>query len=86
MATLRSIFGHYIFVLWFLLCILNVCLKGRPYDGNVGDYRSHLMINRLKAKFHYASWFEAGSELVRSSFEAGSELKLVRSWFEAGSS
>jgi len=37
----------------------------------------------LKAKFHYASWFEVGSELVRSWFGAGSEL--VRSWFEAGS-
>jgi len=27
---------------------------------------------QLKAKFHYASWFGAGSELVRSWFEAGS--------------
>jgi len=25
----------------------------------------------IKAKFRYASWFEAGSELVRSWFEAG---------------
>jgi len=32
----------------------------------------------FKAKFHYASWFEAGSKLVRSWFEAGS--KLVRSF------
>jgi len=26
----------------------------------------------IKAEFHYASWFEAGSELVQSWFEAGS--------------
>jgi len=25
----------------------------------------------LKAKFHYASWFEAGSKLVADRFEAG---------------
>jgi len=37
----------------------------------------------VKAKFHYASWFGAGSEPVRSSFEAGSEL--VRSLFGASS-
>jgi len=24
------------------------------------------VLNRVKAKFHYASWLEAGSELVRS--------------------
>jgi len=28
----------------------------------------------LKAKFHYASWFEAGSELDRGWFEPGSNL------------
>jgi len=28
----------------------------------------------VKAKFHYASWFEAGSKLMRSRFEAGSKL------------
>jgi len=32
----------------------------------------------VKAKFHYASWFGASSEPVRSRFGAGS------SWFEAG--
>jgi len=36
----------------------------------------------VKAKFHYASWLEDGSELVGSWLEAGSDL--VRSWFEAG--
>jgi len=25
----------------------------------------------VKAKFHYASWFEAGSKLVADRFEAG---------------
>jgi len=30
------------------------------------------VVSLLKAKFHYASWFEAGLELVRSWFEAGS--------------
>ena len=37
----------------------------------------------LKAKFHYASWFGAGSEPVRSWCGAGS--KLVRSWFDPDS-
>ena len=32
---------------FIILIILNVCLEGRPYNGNVGDYPSHLMINRL---------------------------------------
>jgi len=32
---------------------------------------------RLKAKFHYASWFGAGSEPLRSLFEASSELASV---------
>jgi len=30
----------------------------------------------VKAKFHYASWFGAGSEPVRSWFGAGSELRF----------
>jgi len=30
-----------------------------------------LQVSSIKAKFHYASWFEVGSELVRSWFEAG---------------
>jgi len=33
---------------------------------------------RLKAKFHYASWFEAGWRQVRAKFH-------YTSWFEAGS-
>jgi len=43
--------------------------------------RLHLMIlfsaGTLKAKFHYASWFGAGSEPVRSLFGASSELASV---------
>jgi len=31
----------------------------------------------IKAKFHYASLFGAGSELVRSWFEAGSSWNLA---------
>jgi len=30
----------------------------------------------LKAKFHYASWFGAGSELVRSWFESDSVMEF----------
>jgi len=36
----------------------------------------------IKAKLHYACWFEAGSKQVRSWFEASS--KLVADRFEAG--
>ena len=35
----------------------------------------------LKAKFHYASWFEAGSKLVADRFEAKYNYAI---WFEAG--
>jgi len=37
---------------------------------DAGDYRS------VKAKFHYASWFGAGSKLVRSWFESGSVMEF----------
>ena len=40
----------------------------------------YAMHRAVKAKFHYAIWFEAGSMLVRSRFEAG--RRQVRSWFE----
>ena len=43
----------------------------------------------LKAKFHYASWFEAGSKLVADRFELNSVTlagsKLVRSWLKPAS-
>jgi len=45
--------------------------------------RTTVSFGVVEAKFHYASCFEAGSELVCSWLEAGS--KQVRSWFEAGS-
>jgi len=32
----------------------------------------------VKAKFHYASWFGAGSESLRSRFGAGSKLVRCR--------
>jgi len=37
----------------------------------------------FEPKFHYASWFEAGSKLVADRFEAGS--KLVATSFEPAS-
>jgi len=36
----------------------------------------------VKAKFHYASWFEAGSKLVADRFEAKSHYAI---WFEPAS-
>jgi len=36
---------------------------------------------RLTAKFHYASWFGAGSKLVAERFEAKFHYAI---WFEAG--
>jgi len=35
----------------------------------------------VKAKFHYASWFEAGSKPVRSWFEDGSKLEPASNKF-----
>ena len=36
----------------------------------------------IKAKFHYASWFEAGSKLVADRFEAKFRYAI---WFEPAS-
>ena len=36
----------------------------------------------IKAKFHYASWFEAGSKLVADRFEAKFHYAI---WFEPAS-
>ena len=35
-------------------------------------------IGKLKAKFHYAGWFEAGSELVRGWSQTGSSQIPLR--------
>jgi len=45
--------------------------------------RMHHTITKwlVKAKFHYASWFEAGSKLVADRFEAKFHYAI---WFEAG--
>jgi len=32
---------------------------------------SNAIFRTVKAKFHYAKWFEAGSKLVADRFEAG---------------
>ena len=32
------------------------------------------ILRLVKAKFHFTSWFEAGSKLVADRFEAGSKL------------
>ena len=44
-----------------------MCIRDRVGNPRVGVSTSC----QVKAKFHYASWFEAGSELVPSWFEAG---------------
>ena len=36
-----------------------------------------LTFGKVKAKFHYASWLGAGSELVRSWFEPDSVMNLA---------
>jgi len=41
-----------------------------------------LSLRRPKAKFHYASWFEAGSKLVADRFEAKFHYAI---WFEPAS-
>jgi len=49
---------------------------------NYDDLACHRLLNcYLKAKFHYASWFEAGSKLVADRFEAKFHYTI---WFEAG--
>jgi len=40
-----------------------------------------LRLVTVKAKFYYASWFEAGSKLVADKFKAKFHYA---SWFEAG--
>ena len=48
---------------------------------NYDDLACHRLLNcYLKAKFHYASWFEVGRRQVRSQIPLH---YLVRSWFEA---
>jgi len=39
---------------------------GSDYGWSHGE-----LLLLLKAKFHYANWFEAGSKLVADRFEAG---------------
>jgi len=39
------------------------------------------VVQKLKAKFHYASWFQAGLKLVADRFEAKFHYAI---WFEAG--
>ena len=41
-----------------------------------------VLILPIKAKFHYASWFEAGSKLVADRFEAKFHYAI---WFEPAS-
>jgi len=43
------------------------------------DVKPHPSCHVIKAKFNYASWFEAGRRQVRSQFPL---LYLVGSWFE----
>jgi len=45
-----------------------------PYLGRINNASNKLVV---KAKFHYASWFGAGSEPVQSWFGASSEPAIV---------
>ena len=40
----------------------------------------HANGHSIKAKFHYASWFGAGSELAPNRFGAGSKLVRAEIW------
>jgi len=74
--------------------------QGSAFWGFIDDRRDHSSVwLSLKAKFHYASWFEAGSKLQRAEIWpiislASSELARASRfatkfhyaiWFEAGS-
>jgi len=50
-------------------------------NDNLHASRNLLQVG-LKAKFHYGSWFEAGSKLVADRFEAKFHYAI---WFEPGS-
>jgi len=41
-------------------------------------YTYYYAHQKVKAKFHYAIWFEADSKLVADRFEAGSNLSATR--------
>jgi len=51
----------------------------RPHSGIQGTRANGFTV---KAKFYYASWFEAGSKLGADRFEAKFHYAI---WFEAGS-
>ena len=52
-------------------------------NGSYGVWHwQYYLLNTVKAKFHYASWFEARSKLVADRFEAKFHYSI---WFEAGS-
>jgi len=58
------------------LKIESICLK----DCGVATINQSIKTKLLKAKFHYAIWFEAGSKLVgnqlRTSFEPASVMEF----------
>jgi len=68
--------GQYIRLITYAFFII-----GKRVNENTGSCLSYFEFLRLqqcnkcwklvKAKFHYASWFEGGSQLVQSWFEAG---------------
>jgi len=66
--------------------IQNNILFGRPFVGTavLVHKKFAAYCNRvIKAKFHYAILFEAGSKLVADRFEAGSKLvaDMDKVWF-----
>ena len=55
----------------------NIMSASATQGGHNNNKKSILcgaLLASLKAKFHYASWFEACSKQVRSWFKAGSKL------------
>jgi len=105
MATLWNKAGHYIFALWFLLfsssfffpetCCTQLSENtGRKKSAKIHHLGSIAQLCRaislqLKAKFHYAVWFEAGRRQVWSwlrtclqlaSNRSATSFELVWSW------
>jgi len=63
------------------VCYLVMSLKELKNDlasveKQLSKYQAEVKLS-FKAKFHYASWFGASSELAPNMFEASSELASV---------
>ena len=67
---------------WSLIRFIVLVLSGSLVKAKF-HYASWFEADSVKAKFHYTSWFEAGSKLVADQFEAKFHYAI---WFEAGRS